>query len=214
LVSPFAAPSIIKQQVPIALHLHLPPKYCEYLLQNVSFFNINENSFDKEEDVTLDEYDSYDPPTPIGQPIKVEHPLVDPAIPTSTVTTLPLSNTSSTHSQEYGDSPTPKPAKRHKKDQKDTFSWVVETDKIPNQKMTSQPENKVTAEDEFDIFGKHVAAELRCISNVNSYRLAKLQIQQILFLAQTGNDMLPMSSTQWVPAQSMSQRQTNDSNAN
>ena len=40
--------------------------------------------------------------------------------------------------------------------------------------------------DEYKLFGKHVAAELKSTKNVDARRWAKLQIQTIIFNAQTG----------------------------
>ena len=40
-------------------------------------------------------------------------------------------------------------------------------------------------ENEYEIFGRHVAAELRAISSIQNFRMAKLRIQQILFEAET-----------------------------
>ena len=40
--------------------------------------------------------------------------------------------------------------------------------------------------DEYELFGKHVAAELKSTKNVDARRWAKLQIQTITFNAQTG----------------------------
>ncbi|XP_066572258.1 uncharacterized protein LOC136761387 [Amia ocellicauda] len=46
-------------------------------------------------------------------------------------------------------------------------------------------------EDEDDVFGKHVANELRLVGDLRSKQFAKLQIQNILFEAQFGLSQLP-----------------------
>lgn len=45
--------------------------------------------------------------------------------------------------------------------------------------------------DEYDIFGKHIAAELKSTSSLDARRWAKLQIQTIIFRAQTESRHLP-----------------------
>ena len=49
---------------------------------------------------------------------------------------------------------------------------------------TTKSEN--VKDDEYDLFGKHIAMELKGIDNIAARRWAKLQFQMIIFQAQTG----------------------------
>ena len=46
--------------------------------------------------------------------------------------------------------------------------------------------NSTEKVDEYDLFGKHVAAELKSTKSIEARRWAKLQIQTIIFHAQSG----------------------------
>ena len=53
-------------------------------------------------------------------------------------------------------------------------------------KHANSPAQPTVVEDDEDIFGKHVANELRLITDMRSKQLTKLKIQSILFEAQFG----------------------------
>ena len=56
--------------------------------------------------------------------------------------------------------------------------------------------HKDKRDDAEDIFGQHVAAGLRAVSNIRSRELAKLKIQEILFQAQFGVPGIPTQQTE------------------
>ena len=59
-------------------------------------------------------------------------------------------------------------------------------EKAINCMETASAEKPSTKLDEFDLFGKYIAAELRATDNAHARCWAKLQIQTILFDMQTG----------------------------
>lgn len=79
----------------------------------------------------------------------------------------------------------------------------LETDENQLIKKAIDCMNKATAnenkEDAFDIFGRYVASELRSIPSLHAQRWVKLQIQNIMYNAQTEPSVQPRGSVYSMP---------------
>ena len=65
------------------------------------------------------------------------------------------------------------------------------------QKAIQCMERSDNKEDEDDIFGRYVASELRSIDNIHTKRLAKWQIQSIIFNVHSGTAIQPERRPSW-----------------